>query len=545
MAPASAAEAEAGFDAAAIESMTIKPDRLKRLQPGGADAGSMTFALAEDPEVGEVIRIESAEGNQAWDQGMTASSQAAVKAGDVMLASFRIRNVKSMTGQALVNFIFQGGAPDYAKSAMVRVGAGTEWTQVNLPFLAKGDYKRGKAAAGFHLALADQILEITDLRVANYGPDYDLSALPNSDVAYEGRQKDAPWRAEAEERIDKLRKGDLTVTVMDAAGEPVKDAKVAVAMTRHAFPFGTAVAVSRINNPKLDRYRAEIPNNFNATVFESAMKWNNYGTGTPAQIRESLDWLVEQGVIVRGHVLMWPGWRWVDPELMPAWAKDGSAPSEQEKADFRKVMEDRVTDMTALYKNEIFDWDVVNEAYTINDILKVYGEEIMIDWFKLAHAANPDAVLYINDNDMITNQGRDTKHLRGYQAQIQMLLDAGVPLGGIGMQGHFSTALTAPEDVWKTLDRFKQFNLPDSDHRVRRDERGPDAAGRLPARLPDRGVRPRVDRGFLYVGLLGGAALAPVRGDLRQGVEPASAREGLPRSGVRQMVDRRAGQNRK
>ena len=458
--PATAAEADAGFDAASIQSMTIKADQLQRLQPGGADAASMTFELVDDPEVGQVIRIETAEGNQAWDQGVTASSQAAIKDGDVMLASFRIRNVNSMTGQALVNFIFQGGAPDYAKSAMVRVGAGTEWTQVNLPFMAKGDYKRGQAAAGFHLAIADQILEITDLRVANYGPDYHLSALPNSDVAYAGREKDAPWRAEAEDRIDKLRKGDLTVTVMDAAGEPVTDAKVEVAMTRHAFSFGTAVAVSRVNNPDLDRYRAEITNNFNATVLESAMKWNNYGTGTPAQIRKTMDWLVEQGLIVRGHVLMWPGWRWVDPELMPAWATDGSEPSEKEKADFRKVMEDRVTDMTTLYKNEIFDWDVVNEAYTINDILKIYGEEIMIDWYKLAHAANPDAVLYINDNDMITNQGRDTKHLRGYQKQIEMLLDAEVGLGGIGMQGHFSTALTAPEDVWKTLDRFKKYNLP-------------------------------------------------------------------------------------
>lgn len=460
-APATA-PAEAGFDTASVQSMVIKPDRLKRLQPGGSDAGSMTFELVDDPDAGEVIRIEAAEGNQAWDQGLTAPSQATVKKGDVMLASFKMRNVNSMTGQALVNFIFQGGPPEYEKSAMVRVGVGTEWTQVNLPFIAKGDYKRGNAAAGFHLSLADQILEITDLQVANYGPDYDLTALPNSDVAYAGREKDAPWRAEAEDRIEKLRKGDLAVTVVDAAGQPVAGAKVSVAMTRHAFPFGTAVAVSKIRLDSKDgeRYRNEITNNFNFAVFESAMKWNNYGTGTPAQIREALDWLVEQEIVVRGHVLMWPGWRWVEPDLLPQWAKDGTQPSEKEKAAFRKVMEERVTDMTALYQEEIKDWDVVNEAYTINEILKVYGEEIMIDWFKLAHEANPDAVLYINDNDMITNQGRETKHLQAYQKQIQDLLDAGAPVGGIGMQGHFSTALTAPEDVWKTLDRFKHFDLP-------------------------------------------------------------------------------------
>jgi len=460
-APATA-EAETGFDAAAVKSMVIKPDTLKRLQPGGSDAESMKFGLKKDRAFGELIRIESSEGNQAWDQGLTATSQATVKTGDVLLASFRMRNVESMTGQALVNFIFQGGAPDYEKSAMVRVGVGTEWTQIHLPFLAKGDYKRGKAAAGFHLSLADQVLEVADLQVANYGPDYDPAALPNSDVAYEGREKDAAWRAEARERIEKIRKGDIAVRVLDADGNPVAGAEVAVKMTRHAFPFGSAVAVSKIRLDSKDgqRYRDEITNNFNATVFESAMKWNNYGTGTPEQIREALDFLVEQDLIVRGHVLMWPSWDWVDPELKPAWAESGKAPTNRQKQAFRKVMEERVTDMTALYKNEIFDWDVVNEAYTINDLLKIYGEDIMIDWFKLAHAANPDAVLYINDNDMITNQGRETKHLKAYQKQIQDLLDAGAPLGGIGMQGHFSTALTAPEDVWKTLDRFKQFDLP-------------------------------------------------------------------------------------
>jgi endo-1,4-beta-xylanase len=38
-----------------------------------------------------------------------------------------------------------------------------------------------------------------------------------------------------------------------------------------------------------------------------------------------------------------------------------------------------------------------------------------------------------------------------------MLVDKGAPLDGIGLQGHFGTSLTGPEDMLKILDRFARF----------------------------------------------------------------------------------------
>lgn len=439
-----------------VKGVTVPSDSLSGFFPTGEWTSDIKYSVvnANDLDgVAKAMRLKVREGNQPWSMGTLVKTAEPVSEGDVLLASFELRSVKSMTGQALVNFVFQEGKPDWAKSAMVQVSAGTEWTTINLPFTAKGDYKAGQAMAGFHLSLADQTLEFADFKVLNYGPDYDLNQLPNSDVAYEGRELDAPWREVAVKKIDELRKGDLTIRVVDADGQPVEGAKVKVEMTRHAFPFGTAVAVSKINLDSEDgeRYREEIKNNFNSGVFESAMKWNNYGTGTPEQIAESMDWLNENDITMRGHVLMWPSWRWVDPEILPL---------RTDEAKFRKAIEDRVTDMVTLYKDDIHDWDVVNEAYSNNDILKMYGDEIMVDWFKLAHEAHPEAALYVNDNDMVTAGGRDTKHMQHYEDMIQMLVDKGAPVNGIGMQGHFATTLTSPEMVWKTLDRFAKFNMP-------------------------------------------------------------------------------------
>ena len=66
-----------------------------------------------------------------------------------------------------------------------------------------------------------------------------------------GSEPDAAWRKAAEARIEKIRKGDLTVLVKDAAGKPVPGAEVAVRMKKHAFLWGTAVSASAFSNGRM------------------------------------------------------------------------------------------------------------------------------------------------------------------------------------------------------------------------------------------------------------------------------------------------------
>jgi GH35 family endo-1,4-beta-xylanase len=89
--------------------------------------------------------------------------------------------------------------------------------------------------------------------------------------------------------------------------------------------------------------------------------------------------------------------------------------------------------------------------------LDILGNEVMVDWFKSAHAADPQAKLFINDYAILAGGGGTTPHRDHYEKTIRLLIDKGAPLDGIGMQGHFATSLTAPEDLLKILDRFAQF----------------------------------------------------------------------------------------
>ena len=400
------------------------------------------------------VRIATTVGLTAdWDVVAPAPLTVAVKKGDVLLATFRARCEQSMTGEAVVQFAFERNGEPYNKSAFVRFGVREHWTTFRVPFAVDDDYAPGEAHATFHLGFNGQILDLADLSLVNYRDTQTIADLPRTDISYPGRDADAPWRAEAAARIERHRKADLTVTVTRAAGQPVPGATVHLQQTRHAFPFGTAIAVPGLldQGPDGAKYRKILKADFNAGVFENAMKWKNHDVATEREIDEALDLLDDAGIAMRGHVLVWPGWRWI-PESIKALEHDPAA--------LRAAVEARVTDTATRYRGRLVDWDVINEPFDNHDLMDILGQEAMVNWFNLAHAADPDANLYLNDWGILTTGGRDSAHQQHYEDTAAYLIENDAPITGLGMQGHFGGTLTPPRDVWKILDRFAQFDLP-------------------------------------------------------------------------------------
>ena len=83
----------------------------------------------------------------------------------------------------------------------------------------------------------------------------------------------------------------------------------------------------------------------------------------------------------------------------------------------------------------------------------------MVDWFKLAHHADPDCRLFINDFGILDG-GKFNEHRANFYDNIKFLTAKGAPIGGIGIQSHFGTELPAPADMLKILDQFAAFGLP-------------------------------------------------------------------------------------
>ncbi len=168
-----------------------------------------------------------------------------VEAGDVVVATFWMRGLQTQDegGEALSAFVVENSTTPFTKSADVSLQAplGEEWKMFRLPFTVKETLEAGKGNVHFRLGSAVQTFQIGGLSLQNYGTAVKLSDFPRVVETYAGREPDAPWRKSAAEGIDKLRKGDLKLRVVDAAGKPVSNAQIEVRMKRHAFGFGSVV----------------------------------------------------------------------------------------------------------------------------------------------------------------------------------------------------------------------------------------------------------------------------------------------------------------
>lgn len=399
----------------------------------------------------QALRISSsATYARSYDVQLKAACPVAVKKGDVVLATFWGRTIESReeTGETRTAFVFEQNGPPHDKSIEHEVGFGKEWTKVSVPFVIAADYPAGGAQMLFRLGYKPQTFELGGVEVVNYGKQVKLSDLPSTGVSYPGREANAPWRQAAAERIEKLRKGDLTVVVTDAAGKPIAGASVGVHMRRHAFGFGSAVQARMMVDPSADgeKYR-EVVKKFSRVVFESDLKWPYWNK---QEVAPALAWLKDQNIDVRGHCLVWPSWQHTAKGLREL--KD-------DPAALRKRVNDHITEIVSTYRGQLVDWDVINEVYTNHDVVDVLGQSCMVEWFKLARQADPNVNLYINDYSILTGGGTDTAHQDAYEKTIRYLIEQGAPIQGIGLQSHFGSRLTGPEKLLKILDRFAATGL--------------------------------------------------------------------------------------
>jgi GH35 family endo-1,4-beta-xylanase len=331
--------------------------------------------------------------------------------------------------------------------------AGAAWKKVTLPFAVTRDYAAGEAEVAFTLGMAAQTVEIGGIELLNYGTTKKVADLPFTRIGYEGSAPTAAWRAAAAARIEKVRKGDLTVVVKDGSGRPVSGAQVAVRMKKHAFLWGTAVNATTISSGRmppenLERYKQEILKNFNFAVMENETKWPQWSNvaNRPGTIKV-IDWLRENGVQVRGHNLVWPSWN--NSNVKEAVEAKGNPPQ------LAKVILDHIAETTKELRGKLVDWDVINETFTNHDFMDILGRQVMVDWFKAARAGDPDAKLYINDFNII--EGADKPHQDDYAATITYLLDAGAPVDGIGLQSHFPSRVTPMDELIRRTERFAAF----------------------------------------------------------------------------------------
>lgn len=425
-------------------------------QLGGETFGTVLFVDVANQPFTRALRVQTLKRPpNEWDFQVGAWSQTPVQEGDSLLASFWARAIQGQaeTGEAQLTLDFQTGAPNWEKSVSHNVGLGAEWKRIDIPFRARHTLAAGAALLGLRLGFNPQILEIADFQLLNFGPNVQIRDLPRTSSRYPGDEPDAPWRRAANARIERLRKGDVTLQLVNAQNQPLRDAKIEVRQTRHAFPFGTTIASDFLTStgPDADKYREILKANYNRASVENHLKWPFYETWGRDDALKSVDWLTQNGLEITGHNLIWPGWGNL-PDDLPKLKDDPAA--------LRRRIGTHFVDVLSATRGQIREWHVVNEPYSNHDLLDILGRDAMADWFHLAKAGDPKPTLFINDYPPLDGAASTNPHLNAYFDDIGRLQELKAPLEGIGFQCHFGSSAIPPERILSGLDRFAKFGLP-------------------------------------------------------------------------------------
>lgn len=394
--------------------------------------------------------------------GLNIKITSPLQKGDVLWISFRARSLESQreTGESnlelrvdqLVNGKYVW--PPYLERG---VSFGKAWTETSLPFVIQKDVKVEEVKLVLAFDAYPQRFEIGPVTFLNCGSKVKLADLPRSVVRYEGGEPDASWRKSAAERIEKYRKGDLTLKVLDTKGKPVPNAEVMLRMKRNAFNWGTATSSQMLldeKNPESKIYRDTLLKYFNQVVFENEMKWNVWSMQEPenrgVKTKKAVEWLNTHHIPARGHVMIWPSWQH-SPKFLAGMKND--------TASLRSAILSHIQEQTTLMRGQFAEWDVINEPYAHHDVMDILGRAEMVKWFKLARTGDPGVKLFLNDYTMFHGEGAESPSEKFF-ANVKFLKENGAPIDVIGEQAHIGGTPPSIPKVLERLDRFAQLGLP-------------------------------------------------------------------------------------
>ena len=231
------------------------------------------------------------------------------------------------------------------------------------------------------------------------------------------------------------------------------------------FMVGVAVNQRNISQPE---QIALVKQEFNSITAENDMKpgmihpeegkWN----WEPAD--KIANFCRQNGIKLRGHNLLWHS-------QMADWMFYDKKKNLVKKEVLFKRMREHIHAVVNRYKDVIYCWDVVNEA--IKDgpsrpaffgggqdqplrestFLKICGnDEFIRKAFEYAREADPNALLFYNDYNECDPAKRD----RIYN-MVKEMKAAGVPIDGIGMQGHYNIYGPSEEDMEAAISKYEEI----------------------------------------------------------------------------------------
>lgn len=201
---------------------------------------------------------------------------------------------------------------------------------------------------------------------------------------------------------------------------------------------------------------------FTSATPENSFKWQELSPSSGAydfsNADVAIDWAEQNGLRIRGHTLFW-----VRLNGLPAWVEPEVNAAPDPAAHLTQLMETHAQTVVGRYAGRIAQWDIVNEPLEEfgpnfdpkNFFFQTLGEQYLDIAFHAAHAADPAAKLFLNET-LVENL---PEKLPGLISIVQGMLARGVPIHGIGLQGHFLFLPPDPATLRQQIQQIAALGL--------------------------------------------------------------------------------------
>ena len=284
-------------------------------------------------------------------------------------------------------------------------------------------------------------------------------------------EQEASWKQRSAEGIERYRKGDGRITVIDKNGKPISNAKIKLTQTNHEFRFGANLFMldeleSEEKNEKYKKYFSDIFNMATLPFYWDALEPERgkprYAKDSPKIYRRPspdlcIEFCKKHGIEPREHALAYDS-------FFPQWLYDASV------EEVKQELERRCAEISERYADKIPTIEVVNEMEWENGKTSFYNEPDYIEWcFKTAEKYFPNNQLGINEHTGLS-WGDMCRATDKYYAYIEANMLKGARIDAIGMQYHLfnkaefeyeSTRLTLnPQNLYDHMDLYSNFGKP-------------------------------------------------------------------------------------
>jgi GH35 family endo-1,4-beta-xylanase len=231
----------------------------------------------------------------------------------------------------------------------------------------------------------------------------------------------------------------------------------AISLRERAAKAGILIGSGAVNPDYLNdpQFARVLPEQFNSLSPENELKWSwvepARGTFDFTKLDRLVTFAKKHNMAVKGHGL-------ISGCCNPTWLEQIN-----ERDALLAAMTTHFKTIMTRYAGKVDRWDVATEVLSIfggtglehNYFYRVLGPDYLADAFRIAHAANPKAKLFINES-----------LVEYYPAKRQELYDLvsglvakGVPITGVGLESHITLSPPDPGVITGIVKSYRALGL--------------------------------------------------------------------------------------